>query len=267
MRFFSNDKDARDDQQGVDVRERAEDVNPDQAHDDHPERVQSDPVAVPEQRSGSPWSSTPDTGDGLGRRDDSEPRDDSERRDDSELRDDSPFGTIRFRTMTGSGRLGSRHDSTTQRARRRHEPSAVPRLGRRHRLLADRLARRRRPAAGRQRGAARRRRPGAVGFLDHRDVRGRDRKSPGGPRPAGGSRAGRQGQPDRRRRETVREDTTPPDHAVSDTAPDATVDGGSTTTTYGPDGTVTTTDSSDTSDESTDRATPPLTTPRLRTPR
>ena len=53
--------------------------------------------------------------------------------------------------------------------------------------------------------------------------------------------------------ETVREDTTPPDHAVSDTTPDATLDGGSTTTTYGPDGTVTTADSSDdsTADDST----------------
>ena len=65
MRFFSNDKDSRDDQpradQGVDVQERAADVNPDQAHDDdHPERVASDPVAVPHQRAGSPWSSTPD---------------------------------------------------------------------------------------------------------------------------------------------------------------------------------------------------------------
>ena len=78
MRFFSNDKDARDDQQGVDVQERAEEVNPDQAHDDHPERVQSEPVAVPEQRSGSPWSSTPDTGDGPA----SDSPDDSERRDD-----------------------------------------------------------------------------------------------------------------------------------------------------------------------------------------
>ncbi|HET6531275.1 MAG TPA: hypothetical protein VFH03_11790 [Actinoplanes sp.] len=75
MRFFSNDKDARDDQQAVDVQDRAEEVNPDQAHDDRsrdeqdpdrtgfPEHVQSDPVAVPQQRAGSPWSSTPDTAD------------------------------------------------------------------------------------------------------------------------------------------------------------------------------------------------------------
>jgi len=60
MRFFSNDKDARDDQQGVDVQERADELNPEQAHDDRadaPDHVQSDPVPVPQQRSGSPWSS------------------------------------------------------------------------------------------------------------------------------------------------------------------------------------------------------------------
>ncbi len=60
MRFFSNDKDARDDQQGVDVQERADQVNEEQVH---PERVTSDPVAVPPQRPGSPWSSTPDISD------------------------------------------------------------------------------------------------------------------------------------------------------------------------------------------------------------
>lgn len=63
MRFFSNDKESRDDQQNVDVRERAEQVNAEQAHDEHPERVASDPVAVPQQRAGSPWSSAPDGGD------------------------------------------------------------------------------------------------------------------------------------------------------------------------------------------------------------
>ena len=61
MRFFSNDKDSHDEQQGVDVQERAEQVNPEQAHDEHPERVTSDPVSVPQQRAGSPWSSTPDS--------------------------------------------------------------------------------------------------------------------------------------------------------------------------------------------------------------
>ncbi len=66
MRFFSNDKDSRDEQQGVDVQERAEQVNPDQAHDEHPERVASDPVSVPQQRPGSPWSSAPDSGDAAG---------------------------------------------------------------------------------------------------------------------------------------------------------------------------------------------------------
>lgn len=66
MRFFSNDKDSRDDQQGVDVQERAEQVNPDQAHDEHPERVASEPVSVPQQRPSSPWSSGPDSGDAAG---------------------------------------------------------------------------------------------------------------------------------------------------------------------------------------------------------
>jgi hypothetical protein len=68
MRFFSNEsKETNDDQQAddqhPDVPARAAQENPDQAHDEHPERVQSDPVSVPSQRAGSPWSSTPDTGD------------------------------------------------------------------------------------------------------------------------------------------------------------------------------------------------------------
>ncbi len=60
MRFFTNDKDPRDDQQGVDVQERTQQANEDQAH---PERVTSEPVAVPQQRPSSPWSSTPDIAD------------------------------------------------------------------------------------------------------------------------------------------------------------------------------------------------------------
>ena len=44
MRFFSND---------------ARESEDDQTHDDRPERVQSDPVAVPNQRPPSPWSNTP----------------------------------------------------------------------------------------------------------------------------------------------------------------------------------------------------------------
>src|SRR5689334_17351871 len=61
MRFFSNDSDDTRDQSNVDVQTRNEQVNADQAHDDadHPEHVQSDPVAVPQQRSGSPWSDAP----------------------------------------------------------------------------------------------------------------------------------------------------------------------------------------------------------------
>jgi hypothetical protein len=60
MRFFSNENRESDDEpSNVDVQTRAEQENPDQAHDQHPERVESDPVAVPQQRSGSPWSDTP----------------------------------------------------------------------------------------------------------------------------------------------------------------------------------------------------------------
>jgi hypothetical protein len=61
MRFFSNDSNDTKDQSNVDVQTRNEQVNADQAHDDaeHPEHVQSDPVAVPQQRSGSPWSDAP----------------------------------------------------------------------------------------------------------------------------------------------------------------------------------------------------------------
>lgn len=47
MRFFSNEsKETNDDEVA-------------QARDEHPEHVQSDPVAVPPQRAGSPWSSGP----------------------------------------------------------------------------------------------------------------------------------------------------------------------------------------------------------------
>jgi len=65
MRFFSNDsKDSDDDRHDVDVQERADEVSPPQAHnDDLPDHVQSDPVSVPQQRSGSPWSSAPDNAD------------------------------------------------------------------------------------------------------------------------------------------------------------------------------------------------------------
>jgi hypothetical protein len=60
MRFFSNENREPDDEpSNVDVQTRAEQENPDQAHDQHPERVESEPVAVPQQRSGSPWSDTP----------------------------------------------------------------------------------------------------------------------------------------------------------------------------------------------------------------
>ena len=67
MRFFSNDKDSRDDQPAVEVQERVEQA-PDQPHGEHPERVSSDPVSVPQQRPGSPWSSTPDAPEATGAR-------------------------------------------------------------------------------------------------------------------------------------------------------------------------------------------------------
>jgi len=114
MRFFSNDKDARDEQQGVDVRERADEVNPEQAHDDVPDHVQSDPVPVPQQRAGSPWSSAdapgattepvgahavdPDQLDDQSRLDDQDRVDDQNRVDDqdrletSERADGAPAG-------------------------------------------------------------------------------------------------------------------------------------------------------------------------------
>src|ERR1700749_4004584 len=59
MPFFANDNNDSRDQSTVDVQTRAEEVNDEQAHDEHPEHVQSDPVAVPQQRSGSPWSNAP----------------------------------------------------------------------------------------------------------------------------------------------------------------------------------------------------------------
>jgi len=62
MRFFSNDSDDARDQSNVDVQTRNEQINDDQAHGDvNPDHVQSDPVAVPQQRSGSPWSDAPGT--------------------------------------------------------------------------------------------------------------------------------------------------------------------------------------------------------------
>jgi hypothetical protein len=60
MRFFSNEnREPNDEPSNVDVQTRAAQENAEKAHDEHPERVQSDPVSVPQQRSGSPWSDTP----------------------------------------------------------------------------------------------------------------------------------------------------------------------------------------------------------------
>jgi len=240
MRFFSNDKDARDDQQGVDVQERAEEVNPDQAHDDHPERVQSDPVAVPEQRSGSPWSSTPDTGDGPA----ADSPDDSERRDDpdAELADqERQDGTVDPVTADSTT---NGHDDDTNRPPF-HDSGSDTGFSRTGSHGDDAL----RPDDSEERH-------------DGDDLVPSDSSTTATSEAETGSHRTDLDQPvdlaldDKDSRtdddgETVREDTTPPDHAVSDTSPDATLDGGSTTTTYGPDGTVTTTDSSDTSEEST----------------
>jgi hypothetical protein len=97
MRFFSNDSNEPSDQSNVDVQTRAEQVNADQSHDDaeHPDHVRSDPVAVPQQRSGSPWSDAPsadDTSDaGLSeqeRADSGATADSSARDGDSAQRDD-----------------------------------------------------------------------------------------------------------------------------------------------------------------------------------
>jgi hypothetical protein len=253
MRFFSNDKDARDDQQGVDVRERAEDVNPDQAHDQHPERVQSDPVAVPQQRAGSPWSSTPDTadnpaaGDTADHRDDasdsardaSDPaRDDAFVQDDTSARDDSGAVPADHERADGvvdapADASANGHDDDANRPPF-HDSGADADYSRTDSHGDDALrpddSEVRHDGDDLVRSDSSDTATSGVGTGSHRadldepvDLALDDKKD----------------QDD----ETVREDTTPPDHAVSDTAPDATVT--STTTTYGPDGTVTTTDADD----------------------
>jgi hypothetical protein len=69
MRFFSNDARESTDEQSAE--ERAQE----QANDDRPDRVQSDPVTVPSQRPGSPWSNTPPAADAdaAAVRDDTDP--------------------------------------------------------------------------------------------------------------------------------------------------------------------------------------------------
>ncbi|GGL02307.1 hypothetical protein [Mangrovihabitans endophyticus] len=59
MRFFTNESKDNTDEQGGEVQTRAEQESPEQARDDAPESVQSEPVAVPPQRAGSPWSDAP----------------------------------------------------------------------------------------------------------------------------------------------------------------------------------------------------------------
>jgi len=59
MRFFSNDARESSDDQVPDDQARDEQARDSQGRDERPDRVQSDPVAVPNQRPGSPWSNTP----------------------------------------------------------------------------------------------------------------------------------------------------------------------------------------------------------------
>ncbi|MEU4219272.1 hypothetical protein [Actinoplanes sp. NPDC026623] len=82
MRFFSND---------------AREANEELALDDRPERVQSDPVAVPNQRPPSPWSNTPTTPG-----DDIDDDDDNRESTDDEPRDATAAGTVTDDDTTGS---------------------------------------------------------------------------------------------------------------------------------------------------------------------
>lgn len=217
MRFFSNDKDARDDQHDVDVQERAADENPDQAHDDHPERVQSDPVAVPQQRAGSPWSSTPDTADAADARDDSDAVvTDEERRDDvvdvspNGHDDDAdrpvlhdPVADDDFSRTDSHGDDALRPDDSEVRhdgddlVPSDYSTTATSETGS-HRADLDQRTDLDQPADLDQ--------PVDLPLDDDKDS------------------------------ETVREDTTPPDHAVLDTTPDATVDGTATDSALKDDG-------------------------------
>ena len=77
MRFFSND---------------ARESTDEQAHDERPDRVQSDPVAVPGQRPPSPWSNTPATDDPAATATDTDRRDRAEDADaDRATTDPPPF--------------------------------------------------------------------------------------------------------------------------------------------------------------------------------
>jgi hypothetical protein len=62
MRFFSNDARENTDEQTTEAQAG-------EARDGHPDRVQSDPVAVPNQRPPSPWSDTPPANDDTVRAD------------------------------------------------------------------------------------------------------------------------------------------------------------------------------------------------------
>jgi hypothetical protein len=60
MRFFSNDS-----RESADDQAKDEQVRDARAHDDGPDVVRSEPVAVPNQRPPSPWSNTPPVADGT----------------------------------------------------------------------------------------------------------------------------------------------------------------------------------------------------------
>jgi hypothetical protein len=86
MRFFSND---------------AREANEELALDDRPERVQSDPVAVPNQRPPSPWSNTPTT-----------PGDDIDDDNDRESTDDEPRDATAAGTVTDDDTTGTQEPTT-----------------------------------------------------------------------------------------------------------------------------------------------------------
>ena len=250
MRFFSNDKDARDDQQGVDVQDRVEEVNPEQAHDDRdlPDHVQSDPVPVPQQRTGSPWSSTPS---------DTAAEDDTryepvgeDRRDDAvdaaaggpDDRDRPPFHEpssqpTAFGASTVGGAVAAsatanpendRWDATDRESDAASgvadDRSVAPGDG----VITDDLPRAGAAAVPSDEGGYHRADDGTRD--DRVDVALDDRGSFNDPQVMDA--------------ESAREDTTPPDHAVADTSPEATADGA--TTEHRLDGTMAATGSRDT---------------------
>jgi hypothetical protein len=102
MRFFSND---------------ARESTDEQASEDRPDRVQSDPVAVPAQRPPSPWSNTPATADDTTR--DATTRDDTSATDDAD-RPPSPEPTA-LGGSTADSAAGNTYASSTAGKRDGHD--------------------------------------------------------------------------------------------------------------------------------------------------